>query len=242
MGETIAVSAVRNRSVDEVVQGICTLADRFGIAADALDGREADPEHDTVVRPTQNGWTIIFWPELNLFDAVFYQGLSQALGCLISTADIYDGGSWSHILVENGRLLDRFSSCPADHASAPHENERMRREWRGDAEVIAAHLNVTPDAIRPYLVHREIQAPRRTRGGLQAALQWMGLTGRQDLPSTTKAFPDDEYTLDDCWVFVDFWRRLGISYPGEESLSEKCVRFPGELLQERLLAEQGERE
>jgi hypothetical protein len=30
-----------------------------------------------------------------------------------------------------------------------------------------------------------------------------------------RAFPDDEFELDGTWVFVDFWRRLGIPYTGD---------------------------
>jgi hypothetical protein len=40
-----------------------------------------------------------------------------------------------------------------------------------------------------------------------------------------KVFPDDEYRLENIWVFVDFWRRLGISYAGEPGDRELRIRF-----------------
>jgi hypothetical protein len=41
----------------------------------------------------------------------------------------------------------------------------------------------------------------------------LGLPADLDLGSLPKAHPDDRYDLCDCWVFVDFWRRVGITYP-----------------------------
>jgi hypothetical protein len=32
-----------------------------------------------------------------------------------------------------------------------------------------------------------------------------------------KAFADDEFELSNFWVFTDFWRRVGISYPADVS-------------------------
>ena len=33
---------------------------------------------------------------------------------------------------------------------------------------------------------------------------------RSDVEYEGKAYNDDEYELEDFWVFVDFWRKLGI--------------------------------
>src|SRR5947209_6329319 len=98
MGETLAVSAVRGRSVGEVVQGICTLTAGVGIVAEVFDGSEADPAQDTIVSPAPKGWTIVAWPASVLLDERFYRELSRDLGSLVSTAEIYDGDSWGHTL------------------------------------------------------------------------------------------------------------------------------------------------
>jgi hypothetical protein len=43
-----------------------------------------------------------------------------------------------------------------------------------------------------------------------------------------KAFPDDEYDHDNPWVFTDFWRRGGISYPADTSAAVHALRLaPG---------------
>jgi hypothetical protein len=40
-----------------------------------------------------------------------------------------------------------------------------------------------------------------------------------------RAFPDDEFELDDAWVFVDFWRRLGPRYPDETTSHARALRL-----------------
>jgi hypothetical protein len=237
MGETLSVSAVANRTVAEVVQGLCGLTARFGIPTEVLAGPEADPERDTLVRPAPSGWTVIFWPELTLFDDSFYQGLSRELEALIAAAEIYDGGSWSHCLAEGGELLDRFSSAPEDHALGLQDEdaEQARRKWRGNAAVIAARLSVPVEVVSPYLVRHASVPHRQALGGLKGALRWLGLSGQRSEQRAIKAFPDDQFELDNCWVFTDFWRRLGIEYSDDPDTSDRCLRLPVDRLEERLL-------
>jgi hypothetical protein len=41
-----------------------------------------------------------------------------------------------------------------------------------------------------------------------------------------RAYRDDEFTLDnEDWVFVDLWRRIGISYPQPETQPHLVLRF-----------------
>jgi hypothetical protein len=38
-----------------------------------------------------------------------------------------------------------------------------------------------------------------------------------EFPETLKAFPDDEFALNDHWVRIDFMRRLGLEYASPAS-------------------------
>ncbi len=67
---------------------------------------------------------------------------------------------------------------------------RLREQWRGNPEAVAAAFGVSVESLRPYYAY----------------------LGHQD--AAGKAFPEDQAPLEDFWVFVDFWKRLGINVSG----------------------------
>lgn len=69
--------------------------------------------------------------------------------------------------------------------------------WEGDAEALARELGADGGVLRAYLTE----------------------------PRPARAFPDDEFTLDDFWVFTDFWRRLGVPYPDDVGAYELAIQF-----------------
>lgn len=73
--------------------------------------------------------------------------------------------------------------------SLPDAVETPPEECVGSAPTVARVFGVSPESISPYIRHVE------------------------EADFDTKAFADDEFTLDDHWVRVDFMRRLGIPYP-----------------------------
>ena len=73
--------------------------------------------------------------------------------------------------------------------SDPESVDVPPQACRGSAELVASACEVSPRAVAPYLRHRDSVAEGE------------------------KAFPSDEFCLDDHWVRVDFMRQLGISYP-----------------------------
>jgi hypothetical protein len=81
----------------------------------------------------------------------------------------------------------------------------LRTRWAGNPAVIAAAVNRPVDQIRPYLVHEsgddELEVDEH---------------GAYIIPTDYEppmAFDDDAFPIGSSWVFVDFWRRLGIAYP-----------------------------
>ena len=72
---------------------------------------------------------------------------------------------------------------------APDDFQRMAA-FNSEPSRLAATFRISPDVIRPYLADADA------------------------LPDPEgKAYPDDEFPVGDFWVFTDFWRRLGITYP-----------------------------
>jgi hypothetical protein len=218
MGIFMSVSAVRDRTLGKVVASICECAARSGIDA-SVTREKPNGEADAVVA-SREGWTLVFWPTYFASQAqAISKTLSGSLQTQISYVDVCDGDDWYHYLFGNGDELDRYSSDPGYFTSDLKEKEELRREWRGNPEVIAAQFGVDPAIVRPYLIDWELLPPPPPKGVVRRALRWLGWSSQVDPDELgPMASPDDEYRLGDIWVFVDFWRRVGIPYdsgPGE---------------------------
>lgn len=73
----------------------------------------------------------------------------------------------------------------------PEVIEKDPSTLNGNADVICRLFNADKNKIEPYLKH----------------------VGNNI--NSNKAFPEDEFTLDDHWVRVDFMKKLGLIYPDE---------------------------
>jgi hypothetical protein len=73
--------------------------------------------------------------------------------------------------------------------SVPAAVDMADEECAGNVEIVSSALGVPAEWIAPYIRH---------------------LTGTEQ---GMKAFEDDEFSLSDHWVRVDFMRRLGLNYP-----------------------------
>jgi len=73
--------------------------------------------------------------------------------------------------------------------SVPELVDMSPEECAGNFETVSSVLGVPPEWIAPYIRHVT------------------------EAEQGVKAFDDDEFTLNDHWVRVDFMRRLGLTYP-----------------------------
>jgi hypothetical protein len=73
--------------------------------------------------------------------------------------------------------------------SVPDAVDLSPEECAGNFETVSAVLGVPAEVVAPYIRHVT------------------------EAEAEVKAFEDDEYTLGDHWVRVDFMRRLGLAYP-----------------------------
>jgi hypothetical protein len=190
VGNFLAVTAVRDLSAQAVAQAIAEYARRHGLDASVLNGNPGvDSQRAGVFAPV-NGWTTVLWPPyFNIHDIGAASALSDATQTLVSTMHVYDDEYWVHVLVRAGVVLDRFASRPTYFDPAREDAERLRARFAGDADVTADAVGDEADRLRPYFRHLTDDAA----GG--------------------RAFPDDEFDLDDTWVIADVWRRMGITYP-----------------------------
>jgi hypothetical protein len=199
MGGFMALTALSVADTAAVTSAIGRYASEHGVSVEVLGPEFVDVPDVATVSPPAGGWTVVAWPTHFAGLAGASAWLSSDFGTVASTVTFYDGDFWQHIVYRYGVERDRFTSMPDYFAEDPDEIAGLRREWAGNAEVLEELFGLPAASVAPYLTE----------------------------PVRRLAFPDDEFELDDPWVFVDFWRRLGITYPDPASggTVERCVRF-----------------
>jgi hypothetical protein len=224
VGYFLAVSAFQDLPVDQLAQAIQHYAAKFGVACEMFnpDQAEPSPRTDATVFAPTDGWTIVLWPEyFNIHDFPTCETLSEQLSTLVSTVNVYDGDFWTHGLFEQGRLLDQFCSQPDYFAEDPETANQMRARWQGNPDVIASRFTIPVDDIRGYLLHLS----SLEEGASQSRSLFSFLKRRKPSVLDRKVKPDDDFELDNFWVFTDFWRSLGICYPDDVTEWAKLLRF-----------------
>lgn len=201
MGEFIDVSAFRTEDIGAVLATARKFFEAHDLAAQSVPASNAVGNDDVLLYPPANGWTTILWPQYFTEHAVV-EFVSRELGVLASTAQIYDGDYWTHSLLRDGVILDRFATLPDYFTSDPAEVERLAATYKGDPDVIAQAVGCAAEQVSPYLVHVDL-----------------------DESESGKAFEDDEFELSNPWVFVDFWRRIGPLYPEDVSAYSARLRL-----------------
>jgi hypothetical protein len=199
MGHFLAVSAFRDRTTDDVVRVLSDYAGAHGVSCELVSDGSSDEAVDALVFPQTNGWTVVLWPPFfNFYDAPLCAYASRELGTLAATVNVDDGDYWTHILFDRGETVDRFVSIP----SYFEVDEADTGAWAGNPARLAAALGRDSDEISPYLVQLD-----------------------PDDEVLEKAFEDDEFSLDDFWVFTDMWQRMGIAYPDDLESYERVLRL-----------------
>ncbi|MBP2327410.1 hypothetical protein JOF56_007795 [Kibdelosporangium banguiense] len=181
MGEFVTVPAIETENEDAVSAATGRFFESCSWPARPVGNAEPVTEDDVLFFPPLNGWTVILWPAY-FTELAAVESISRDLGVLVSTVRIHDGDYWCHSLLRNGSTLDRFASVPDYFTDDSGEIARLKAAYAGRPAIVAEAAGRTPDQVAPYFV--------------PVATQEMG-----------KAFDDDEFGLDDPWVFTDFWRR-----------------------------------
>jgi len=203
MGEFISVSAFQTDQTDRVLDA----ASRFFSASDCLavqpEGIDVDHANDVLVFAAAQGWTVVAWPSY-FADAPAAVAISAELDLLASTVSIHDGDYWRHLLIRSGQVLDRFASMPDYFTDDPEEIAANAATWAGNATVVADAFHRHDTDVARYFVHDITDADD---GGDEEE--------EEPDPGLGGAFDDDEFDRAEPWVFVDFWRRIGITYPAD---------------------------
>lgn len=205
MGHFLAVSAFNTEKVDDVVTAICDYLNAHKAPAQRrMLPVNSDDYTDVIVYEPCGGWCVVLWPTYFCsHDFPLVRTVGDSLGKAASTIHVYDSDYWEHLFRYDSRDVHLFNSRPSYWAEDNAELTEQMSAYNSDPTELCVILTKDTSTVQPYLIDVD----------------------KEESPG--KAFEDDEFSLDDFWVFVDFWRRLGISYPEQPDKNHAAVlRLP----------------
>lgn len=220
MGHFLAISAIRDSNIDDVAEAVVQFALQHNVDCELIDAPADDekPSRDTSIFAPSNGWITILWPEyFNSHDFATCQRLSQQLKTVVCTVHVYDDDYWAHALFDSGEWIDRFCSVPDYFAENDADAQRLADEYKGNPSAFAERFSLVPDSIAGYFVQFPARQPRKS-------ILSMFKRSHHQTP-TGKVVADDEFEIENFWVFTDFWKRLGIVYPDDMTKWKKRIRL-----------------
>ncbi|MEN6306196.1 MAG: hypothetical protein ABFD91_00445 [Anaerohalosphaeraceae bacterium] len=200
MGLFLALSGVIGASEEVVVSSLRNYAAQKNGTFCAEQGEAKYP--DVLVISSNQDRVSILYPEK------FYEWddtsryLSETLSCPVFSLHIHDGDMWMYLLFKDGKQIDQFNPIPAYWEEMPEEEQKT---WAGNADVIESCVpNLKKEMICNYLK----------------------LWDYED-QSLTKAYPNDEYTYNECWQLCDFMKCLGLIFPEptDSGIAKQAYRF-----------------
>jgi hypothetical protein len=200
MGLFLALSGVIGASANDVQAALSEFAESRSGGFQLAKGTTDDPNIGVITRGCRN--TTVLYPDgfCEWDDASKH--ISAKLDKSVFSLHIHDGDLWMFVLFQNGEDVGRFNPIPGYWEELPPD-ERVK--WQGDACLITGLVpGVSAGAIAKYFVEWDLE---------------------QEDP--VKAYPDDKFTICDCWQMCDFMKKIGLEYPmGDDgSILGETFRF-----------------
>ncbi len=195
MGSFLAVTAFYSDDIDAISKSITSYAHEYKIPA-AIETKSDTPNHKrhALVYKSKNGWIVVLWPDyFNVHDGRLAKWVSKQRNLLVSTVGVYDGDYWCHHMYRNGEQIDLFCSVPTYWAETEEEAKSSAQRLQGSPERVAKAVGVSASAIEGYYTHINFEK------------------------EYSRVHSNDATTVDNFWVFTDFWEKIGIEYPTDIS-------------------------
>jgi hypothetical protein len=187
MGMFLSMSGVVGASSADVLAALKAFAAQKSLVCELAEGSPG--ESGIGIISGGNDSCTVLYPEDFLDWDQASEHLSAALSKPVFSFHIHNGDLWMYVLFHEGQPVDRFNPVPA------YWEEHLPQEeldlWRGNAELVSQLVpSVAAEAIAKYLITWDLE----------------------DM-TTSKAYPEDEFPINDCWQVSDFMKKLGLDYP-----------------------------
>lgn len=209
MGYFLAITAFQADSPNMVINACVDYLKAYGIGAEVLPATVPfNEETDAKVFAPKSGWCVILWPSyFNTNDFPLVRTVCSKAGLTASTVHVYDSDYWEHLFCIGPDELHQYCSRPHYWAGEADSEVELRLAYNSNPSKLCKALDIDTSNIQPYLIDTD---DRETWG---------------------KAFEDDEFELYDFWVFVDFWRRMGITFPPQfDKDIASVIRITGDFM------------
>ena len=204
MGLFLFTSAIKNTTSEEIAQAITYYLKHRKIISNvklysewrsSTNNSEYDI-HDIISQPIsmtsiykpRNRWTVLIFNNCHFDEKDISKYLSLELRTLISLIEVLDSEIWYHFLFYNGNQVDQFCSNPEEY-----EQKETYESFKGNQKKLAFYFDIDEQIITSYLIP-------------------ISSKNRSDF-MFKKAFVEDNHSLGDEWIFIEFWKHLGIEYP-----------------------------
>jgi len=186
MGLFLSLSGVINADSDDVKKALSSFAQNQNGGFELAEGSTNEPNIG-VITITGSNITVMYPDGFFEWDAVS-KDISEKLGKPVFSFHIHDGDLWMFVLFQSGKEIGRFNPVPGYWEELP---PREKEKWRGDASLIADLIPaLSADSIARYFVEWDLEDE-----------------------NLAKAYPDDEFSIGDCWQMCDFMKKVGLEYP-----------------------------
>lgn len=191
MGLFLSASGVLSSDGDAVRNAMASYVATTGGTFESRSGTTNSREMG-VIQSSESTTTVLYPDGFSDWDGLS-KFLSLELKRPVFSFHIHDGDLWMFVAFIDGKEVAWFNPIP-DYWDQVDAQERNR--WAGNAQSVASLVpGLAAESIERYFV------------------PWT-----EDLVAVEqKSYADDEFSIGDTWQLTDFMRRLGFTYPLDES-------------------------
>lgn len=186
MGLFMTLSGVIDAPRLDVQNALTEFAQGRSGGLELVEGSTDSPNIGVITKTGKN--TTVLYPDgfCEWDDASKH--ISSRLGNPVFSLHIHDGDLWMFILFQKGEEIGRFNPIPGYWEELPPEG---KAKWMGDARLISETIPSVPsEMIAKYFTEWNLEQEEES-----------------------KAYPDDEFMIGDCWQMCDFMKKVGLEYP-----------------------------
>lgn len=201
MGLFLFIAAVRGKQPLEIAAAIKIYLDQIGFESKIKNTEKwreeirhktnfdvIDPVALTAIFNPKNDFCVVSFDNCPFQEIEACNHISNQLNTIVSLIEIYDSSTWYHRLFHNGIIIDKFCNNPEQFEGIENANK-----FKGNPNTLSRVFGTDKLEIEQYMFQ---------------------FTSENRVVNISRKINSlDEYSLENEWFFIEFWKNLGIGYP-----------------------------